>query len=130
LHLRPLFVLIFAGLLAFGPGQGFVTREIPELVAKQGSQITKQVKQLIGEDRDPYYVDRELLNMRDGPSVNNKIIRRLTRFETVYIAGDSQGFWIEVETTIGENGFVNLDALVPGNGSTARDNWCATNKCD
>ncbi|WP_289078208.1 DnaJ domain-containing protein [uncultured Thalassospira sp.] len=130
LHLSPLFVLIFAGLLAFGPGQGFVTREIPELVAKQGSQITKQVKQLIGEDRDPYYVDRELLNMRDGPSVNNKIIRRLTRFETVYIAGDSQGFWIEVETTIGENGFVNLDALVPGNGSTARDNWCATNKCD
>ncbi|MDG4721101.1 MULTISPECIES: DnaJ domain-containing protein [Thalassospira] len=130
LHLSPLFFLIFAGLIAFGPGQGFVTREIPELVAKQGSQITKQVKQLIGEDRDPYYVDRELLNMRDGPSVNHKIIRRLTRFETVYISGDSQGFWIEVETTIGESGFVNLDALVPGNGSIARDTWCATNKCD
>lgn len=130
LHLSPLFLLIFAALIAFGPGQGFVTREIPELVARQGSQISKQVKHLIGEDRDPYYVDRELLNMRDGPSVNSKIIRRLTRFETVYIAGDSQGFWIEVETTIGESGFVNLDALVPGNGSTARDNWCSTNKCD
>lgn len=130
LHLSPLFVLIFVALIAFGPGQGFVTREIPELVAEKGSQITRQVKQLIGEDRDPYYVDRELLNMRDGPSVNNKIIRRLTRFETVYISGDSQGFWIEVETTIGETGFVNLDALVPGNGSTARDKWCTTNKCD
>ena len=85
---------------------------------------------LIGEDRDPYYVDRELLNMREGPSVNDKIIRRLIRFETVYIAGDNKDFWIEIETTIGETGFVNLDALVPGNGADARDAWCATNKCD
>ncbi len=72
----------------------------------------------------------ELLNLRDGPSVNDDIIRRLTRFETVYVAGDSQGFWIEVETSIGETGFVNLDALVPGNGADARDAWCAENKCD
>ena len=130
LHLSPLFVLIFAGLVAFGPGQGFVTRDIPDIVAKQGSEITRQVKELIGEDRDPYYVDRELLNMREGPSVNDKIIRRLTRFETVYVAGDSQGFWIEIETSIGETGFVNLDALVPGSGAQARDVWCSTNKCD
>ncbi|MBX2830605.1 MAG: DnaJ domain-containing protein [Rhodospirillales bacterium] len=130
LHLSPLFVLIFAALIAFGPGQGFVTRKIPDLVARQGSEITKQVKQLIGEDREPYYVDRELLNMREGPSVNDKIIRRLIRFETVYIAGDNKDFWIEIETTIGETGFVNLDALVPGNGADARDAWCATNKCD
>ncbi|MEQ9346386.1 MAG: DnaJ domain-containing protein [Thalassospira sp.] len=130
LHLSPLFVLIFAGLIAFGPGQGFVTREIPELVARQSTEITKQVKQLIGEDRDPYYVDREFLNMRKGPSVNDSIIRRLTRFETVYIAGDNKDFWIEIETPLGETGFVNLDALVPGNGATARDTWCTTNKCD
>lgn len=130
MHLSPLFLIIFLGLIAFGPGQGFVTRDIPELVAKQGSEITRQVKDLIGEERDPYYVDRELLNLRDGPSVNDDIIRRLTRFETVYVAGDSQGFWIEVETSIGETGFVNLDALVPGNGADARDAWCAENKCD
>lgn len=130
LHLSPLFFLIFAALIAFGPGQGFVTRDIPELVARQGTEITRQVKDLMGEDRDPYYVDRELLNLRDGPSVNDNIIRRLTRFETVYVAGDSQGFWIEVETSIGESGFVNLDALVPGNGADARDAWCAENKCD
>ncbi|QPO10134.1 DnaJ domain-containing protein [Thalassospira sp. A40-3] len=130
LHLSPLFLLIFAALIAFGPGQGFVTRDIPELVARQGTEITRQVKDLIGEEREPYYVDRELLNLRDGPSVNDAIIRRLTRFETVYVAGDSQGFWIEIETSIGENGFVNLDALVPGNGSDARDAWCAENKCD
>lgn len=130
MHLSPLFVLIFAALVAFGPGQGFVTRDIPDIVARQGSEITRQVKDLIGEERDPYYVDRELLNLRDGPSVNDTIIRRLTRFETVYVAGDSQGFWIEIETSIGENGFVNLDALVPGNGAEARDAWCAQNKCD
>lgn len=130
LHLSPLFVLIFATLIAFGPGQGFVTRDIPGLIARQSTEITRQVKDLIGEERDPYYVDRELLNLRDGPSVNNSIIRRLTRFETVYVAGDSQGFWIEIETSIGETGFVNLDALVPGNGADARDAWCAENKCD
>ncbi|WP_430475228.1 DnaJ domain-containing protein [Thalassospira lucentensis] len=130
MHLSPLFVLIFAALIAFGPGQGFVTRQIPELVAHQSTEITQQVKQLIGEDRDPYYVDRDFLNMRKGPSVNDSIIRRLTRFETVYIAGDNKDFWIEIETSLGETGFVNLDALVPGNGATARDTWCTTNKCD
>ena len=36
LHLSPLFLLIFAALIAFGPGQGFVTRDIPELVARSG----------------------------------------------------------------------------------------------
>jgi molecular chaperone DnaJ len=130
LHLSPLFFLIFAALIAFGPGQGFVTRDIPELVARQGTEISRQVKDLIGEERQPYYVDRELLNLRDEPNVNGTIIRRLARFETVYVAGDSQGFWIEIETSIGETGFVNLDALVPGNGADARDAWCLENKCD
>ncbi|WP_296992183.1 J domain-containing protein, partial [Thalassospira sp. UBA1131] len=51
LHLSPLFLLIFAALIAFGPGQGFVTRDIPELVARQGTEITRQVKDLIGEER-------------------------------------------------------------------------------
>ncbi|MCC9622629.1 DnaJ domain-containing protein [Thalassospira sp. MA62] len=130
LHLSPLFLIIFMLLIAFGPGQGFVTRDIPELIAQQGTEITRQVKNLIAEDRDPYYVDRDLLNLRDGPSVNGTVIRRLARFETVYVSGDNEGFWVEIETTIGETGFVNLDALVPGNGADARDEWCAQNNCD
>ena len=130
LHLSPVFVVIFALLIAFGPGQGFLTRDLPAMVAEKGSQITRQVEQMIGEDRDPYYVDRDLLNMRNGAGVTNTIIRRLARFETVYISGDSKGIWVEIDTSIGETGFVNLDALVPGNGADARDTWCRKNSCD
>ena len=130
LHLSPVLVVIFALLIAFGPGQGFLTRDLPAMVAEKGSQITRQVEQLIGEDRDPYYVDRDLLNMRNGAGVTNTIIRRLARFETVYISGDSKGIWVEIDTSIGETGFVSLDALVPGNGADARDTWCRKNSCD
>ena len=130
LHLSPLFVLIFALLIAFGPGQGFLTRDLPTMVAEKSTAITRQVAQMIGEDRDPYYVDRDLLNMREGAGVNTKVIRRLARFETVYVSGDSEGIWVEINTSIGETGFVNLDALVPGNGADARDTWCSQNNCD
>lgn len=130
LHLSPLFVVIFCLLVAFGPGKGFVSRDIPQLVADKASDLTRSVEKLIGEDRDPYYIDRDLLNMREGPGVEYRVMRRLARFETVYVEGPSEDFWIEIETALGETGFVNLDALVPGSGAKARDEWCATNSCD
>jgi len=130
LHLSPLFVAIFCLLVAFGPGQGFVSHDIPQLVADKTSELTRSVEKLIGEDRDPYYIDRDLLNMREGPGIEYPVMRRLARFETVYVDGPSEDFWIEIETALGETGFVNLDALVPGSGAKARDEWCATNSCD
>ncbi|WP_404426485.1 DnaJ domain-containing protein [Thalassospira australica] len=130
LHLSPVFVVIFGLLVAFGPGQGFVSHDIPKIVAERTSELTRKVEQFIGEDRDPYYIDRDLLNMREGPGIEYPVIRRLARFETVYIAGSSDDFWIEIETALDETGFVNLDALVPGSGAKARDEWCATNSCD
>ncbi|OSQ48442.1 DnaJ domain-containing protein [Thalassospira alkalitolerans] len=130
MHLSPIFIVIFCLLVAFGPGQGFLTRDIPELIAEKTDTLTRKVEQIIGVERDPYYIDRDLLNMRKGPGIEFPVMRRLARFETVYIDGASDAFWIPIETSLGETGFVNLDALVPGSGTKARDAWCATNSCD
>ncbi|MFH1804575.1 MAG: DnaJ domain-containing protein [Pseudomonadota bacterium] len=130
LHLSPLFVIIFMLLTVFGPAQGILTHQIPEIATQYIHDIRDQVQSLMIDKAEPYYIDRDLLNMREGAGVEYPVTRRLARFETVYLVGPNESFWIEIRTALGEKGFVNADALVPGNGSTARDRWCAQNNCD
>ena len=89
-----------------------------------------KVENLISPKTDPYYVDQQFLNLRTGAGIKFPVMRRLSRFETVFLIGENENFWIRVETELGEDGYVNADALVPGDGSAARDEWCKQNKCD
>ncbi|WP_252509674.1 DnaJ domain-containing protein [Thalassospira sp. TSL5-1] len=130
LHLSPVFVIIFCLLLAFGPAHGYFTTEFPRQVETGIAKVREKIEDLITPKSDPYYVDQPFLNLRTGAGINFPVMRPLSRFETVFLRGENKNFWIRVETELGEDGYVNSDALTPGDGSAARDEWCKTNKCD
>jgi molecular chaperone DnaJ len=130
LHLGPIFVVIFCLLLAFGPAHTYFSTDFPAQVRTTIETLRNKIDDLISPKTDPYYVDRQFLNLRSGAGIKFPVMRQLSRFETVFLIGENQNFWIRVETEIGEDGYVNADALVPGDGSAARDEWCKKNKCD
>lgn len=131
LHLSPIVGVIFALLVAFGPAQSFIAEELPGTVIAYYQQAKSRIESLLPhEEKSPYYVDKPVLNLRKGAGLDFPIVRQLNRFETVYLTGPNESFWIEVRTTLGETGYVNADALVPGDGASARETWCAKNKCD
>ncbi len=130
LHLSPIFVVIFCLLLAFGPAHSYFTTDFPRQVETGISVVRDKIEDLITPKSDPYYVDQEFLNLRTGAGIKFPVMRPLSRFETVFIRGENKNFWILIETELGEEGYVNSDALTPGDGSAARDEWCKNNKCD
>jgi molecular chaperone DnaJ len=130
MHLGPVFVVIFVLLLAFGPAHTYFSTEFPGQVRNTIETVRNKVENLISPKTDPYYVDQQFLNLRTGAGIKFPVMRRLSRFETVFLIGENENFWIRVETELGEDGYVNADALVPGDGGAARDEWCKQNKCD
>ncbi|PKR48999.1 DnaJ domain-containing protein [Thalassospira marina] len=130
MHLSPVFIVIFCLLLAFGPAHTYFTVDFPMQVANSVAKVRDKIEDMITPKGDPYYVDQQFLNLRTGAGISFPVMRQLSRFETVFLRGENENFWIRIETELGEDGYVNADALVPGDGSTARDEWCKQNKCD
>lgn len=74
----------------------------------------------------PYHVAVSALNVRNKPLVNSKVIAKLQKYHTVFLADESQANndWIEISMK-GSIGYVSSKYLKKGDGAQAKYAFCA-----